>query len=310
MSGGVVFLGGGGANDSGGGGDAGGAGGADALKERAATALERALAFARAHGGELGLARAHAALRAEPATRARALAGARQQGDGAFAPLGADGECAVARELRALGAAPAFAATLDALALFAELRCDDGDDVERAVRFVEGRADPDGGFGGALAAGADEDARVLATALAAGSLGRSRYARPEGLAAAATWLAARFAPERVEAASFAGLAALALFYATVPDELADEALQWCGRELEKRFRSHRVEALSVVQVLLACQAGSLPGASFAPEELLERLLAEQARDGGFDALCPDGAAARVAPSVDAMRGIIGLCATF
>lgn len=283
----------------------GASGGAALLKESAAAALERALAFVEQHGDALGRARAAHALRAGPAADVDALVRAAQRADGSCAPLGHGAANALVSELRTRIDDAALADALEALALYAEIRHDDGAHIERAVRFVE--AALEGARGLALRESGDA---LFATALAAGSLGRSRYARPESLAAAASLLAARFSPDLVEAAGLGELAALALFYSCVPDELGDEALQWCGRELEKRYRAQRVEATGVVQVLLACRAGSLPGAGFAPEELLERLLAEQARDGGFDALCPGGPPARVGASIDAMRGIIGLCATF
>ena len=277
------------------------------LKERAASALELALGFVRAHGDELAELRAHVALRAEPVAKWVEALQALQQGDGSFAPSDVSGGGWLGRELQSRGVDDALCGTLEALALFSEVRQDDAACVEAAVRFVEVRQRGDGSFAAGVSSG---DAEIVITGVAAGSLGRSRYARPEILAAAGSWLGERFSPDRVEQGHFAERAAFAMYYSNAPDDASDEALQWCGRELERGFRSHACESLAVMQVLLACQVGSLPGATFAPEELLERLLEEQARDGGFDALAPEGPAARVGTTIDAMRAIIGLCATF
>ena len=303
----VVFL--GGANPPGGDGPGGLPGEpGDALKERAASALERALGFVTAKGDALALRRAHVALQAEPSAGYAEMLAAAQNDDGSFAPFDAPSAGWLGRELAERGSSDTFAGTLQALALHADVRQDNAPHVEAACRFLEARQAEDGSF--ALREGGSEEDTIFATALAAGSLGRSHFARPEHLAAAGGWLDERWSPDRIEGGRYGELVAFAVYYSNVPDDRADEALQWCGRELEKGFRSHALESLQVMQVLLACQAGSLPGASFAPEELLERLLSEQAGDGGFDALCVEGAAWRVGPTIDAMRAIIGLCATF
>jgi hypothetical protein len=278
-----------------------------ALKERAASALERALEFVREHGDERTLLRSYVALRAEPVGRFVEAIEAGQRTDGSFPPLSGPSRGWLGRTLTECGVDAALCGTLEGLGLLAEERQDDAPCAEAAVRFVEAAQRPDGSF---PADGEDETARIVVTGIAAGSLGRSRYSRPEGLAAAGAWLGERFHPDRVEKGHVAERTAFAMYYSNAPDDRADEALQWCGRELERGFRSHALEALEVLQLLLACQAGSLPGASFAPEELLERLLGEQAADGGFDALSAGGAPARVAPTIDAMRAVIGLCATF
>jgi hypothetical protein len=283
---------------------------ATALKERAAGALERALGFVCETGDALAQLRARVALQAEPASAFALAIAALQADDGSFAPFEAPSRGWVGRELEALGVHPRLRGTLEALALLSDARQDDAPCAEAAVRFVEAAQQLDGCFASFAGAPGDESAIVVLTGIAAGSVGRSRYARPEALADAGAWLGQRFAPERVEAGHLAERTAFAMYYSNAPDELSDEALQWCGRELERGFRSHALEALEVMQTLLACQAGSLPGASFAPEELLERLLGEQAGDGGFDALSPGGPLLRVAPTIDAMRAVIGLCATF
>ena len=54
-------------------------------------------------------------------------------------------------------------------------------------------------------------------------------------------------------------------------------------------------------------AQALPGATFDVTELLERLLEEQAGDGGFAELSASGPAARTTQTFDAMLGIVRLC---
>jgi len=277
-----------------------------ALKERAAASLERALAFVVEHGDSLAQLRAHVALQAEPAAVLTERMAALQAADGSFAPVSEACRGWLGRVLLERRAEDRLRGTLEALAILSDARQDDAPAAEAAVRFVESLQAEDGSFACGLA---DESAVVVVTGMAAGSLGRSRYARPEGLADAGAWLGTRFNPDLVEQ-GHAECAAFAMYYSNAPDDLADEVLQWCGRALEKGFRSHAAESLAVMQVLLACQVGSLPGASFAPEELLERLLGEQAPDGGFAALEPGGPVARVASTTDAMRAVIGLCATF
>lgn len=292
---GIVFLGGGDAPAD-----------ATALKERAADALERALGFVREHGDHLAVRCAHVALRAIPAAELADAVSALQRSDGSFEPVEEPCRGWLARALAYAGAEAPVRDTLVCLALLADARQEDAPSVERAIRFLEARQQPDGSFPTTSSA---PDAAVVVTGIAAGSLGRSRFTRPEILSLAGDWLGERFDPDLVEQSPTA-CTAVAMYYANAPDERSDEVMQWCGRALEKGFRSHALEALAVLQTLLACQVGSLPGASFAPEELLERLLSEQAGDGGFDALQPDGARGRVAPTVDAMRAVIGLCATF
>jgi hypothetical protein len=143
-----------------------------------------------------------------------------------------------------------------------------------------------------------------------GLLGRTRFVRPEVLDGAGRFLGALWTPERVEDGSGATLAAFAHFFTNVHHDLADEALQWCGRELERGFRTHRFEAVFIARVLLWCDAAALPGFGVDPRDLLARLLDEQAGDGGFAELATGGPAARIGPSLDALRAIVALCASF
>jgi hypothetical protein len=103
--------------------------------------------------------------------------------------------------------------------------------------------------------------------------------------------------------------AYALFFTNVGHELADEALQWCGRALEKGFRSRRHDAVATMRILLACDAQAMPGAKFDVVELLDRVLVEQARDGGFAELSLAEPAGRTTQTFDAMLAIVRLCAS-
>jgi hypothetical protein len=64
-------------------------------------------------------------------------------------------------------------------------------------------------------------------------------------------------------------------------ELSDAALQWCGRELERGFRSRACDALRAARVFVLCHASALPGASLTGRELCQALAGEQTADGGF-----------------------------
>ena len=154
---------------------------------------------------------------------------------------------------------------------------------------------------------AQAGSEVFWTAMVAGILGRTPVSRPSLLEAAGAFLGERFEPEAVEE-DYSALCAYAHFFTNVAHERADEALQWCGRALEKGFRSRRLEAVATLRVLLTCDAQAMPGASFDVIELLERLLEEQAGDGGFAELSPGGPAARTTQTFDAMLAIVRLCA--
>jgi len=296
--------------------------GADRRRERAATALEAALGFALRHGDALARLRARVVVEVEPVRGLREALAARQHADGGFAPFDGASRSWLGRALAAAGVAGPLGGALEGGWWLAEARGVGSEADRRLVQRLEALQGADGGFAPVSSRGGD---RLAATALAAGMLARSPFARPEALEAAGAWLAQHWSPDLLEepapapggsaapddaAAGDVWLrtAACSLYFSNAHPDVSDEALQWCGRALEKGFRSRRREALAVVQVLSLCEIGALPGASFAPEELLDALFAEQAADGGFDALCAGTALARVEPTLDAMRALIGLCA--
>jgi len=133
--------------------------------------------------------------------------------------------------------------------------------------------------------GDDEDSRIVATAMIAGHLGKTRCARPGCLAGAAAFLASRWSPDRVQGFVWRSVAAWAHFFANVPHHLADEGLQWCGRELERGYRAGRFDAVSCGRALVWCDGAALPGARLDAAELRAAILERFDRE-------PDAGAAR------------------
>jgi hypothetical protein len=282
----------------------GGEGGAEAiaaLREAAASALERALAFVDAHGDGLSRLRARAILGAATAQDAADAVAARQRPDGSFPRLGAS-------LVEALGALPEGAApeellgTLDALAALAEQRALHHPCLEATVAWLARAQRDDGSW---EAAGPEE--RFALTGMLGGFLARTRIARPELVRGAADFLAAHWSPEALERQVGTRAAAAAQIFSNAPHDLADEVLQWCGRELERGFRTGRLEALAVADALVRCEALALPGFGVGATELLAALLGEQARDGGFAALAAGGAPSRVVPTLGGLVALLALC---
>jgi hypothetical protein len=281
----------------------------DDLRERAATALERASHFIEAHGDALAQSRTASLLEVKPVAETVRRIEERQNADGSFPRLIALPRDAEAEVMRAWDADEGSVGTLQALSMLADLRQLVLPVVDRAVAFVSSRQLEDGSWGSSVASESAE-ARLIGSAMLTGVLGRTRAVRPDVLGSAASFVAERWAPERVEGAPWGAVAGFASFFANVHDERSDEALQWCGRELERGFRTRRFDALAVLRVLLTSDAVVLPGSQLTPPELLHALLGEQASDGGFAELESAGAGARVEPTLDAALGILRLCAAF
>jgi len=296
---------------------------ADMLRRRSADALEAAYGFLKRQQDDWALLRAEVLCEARPASALADALAAVQRPDGSFPILtlisgGGLGFPAMApASLDATAAA--IVGSFEALTIAADARVLHAEWVESTVRFLESRQHPDGAYRvsegpSALAASPDSsvpessiESDVFWTGMVAGMLGRLPLARPEGLDAAGGWLAGRFSPEAVEHDGFSALCAYAHFFTNVAHDLSDEALQWCGRALEKGFRSRRLEAVATLRVLLLCDAQAMPGASFDVGELLGRVLEEQAGDGGYAELSPGGPATRTTQTFDAMLAIVRLC---
>ena len=295
-----------------------------ALRLRAAEALERAYGFLEGAGDAWARLRAQVLCGARPASALvdRIVAAQRPDGRvdiGTLVAGGAPGFPAL--DLARLDDdARAILGTLEAFLVAADAGVLHGAWVESAARALEARQAPDGAFrvrAGAerssapravagADAGADETSDVFFTGMVAGMLGRTPFSRPATLERAGAFLADRFSPDAVEN-GYPALLAYSLFFTNAGHERADEALQWCGRALEKGFRSRRHDAVVTLRVLLSCDAQAMPGASFDVVELLERLLEEQARDGGFAELALGGPGARTTQTFDAMLAIVRLC---
>ncbi|MEB2344188.1 MAG: hypothetical protein OZ948_05565 [Deltaproteobacteria bacterium] len=231
--------------------------------------------------------------------RARAFAAAAREGDPLERARLAQllGEAPPEALLAVLPAADTPAAALRALALLAEAGALDRSAADPAVRAIEAAQRSDGAF---AAGGAGEQAALVTTGIAAGLLARSAFARPAPLRRAGAWLSARWAPERVKDGDFGRLAAYAGWLANANPEIADAALQWCGREWERGFRSGRLGAAQAARVLLLADAPTLPGARLAPGEIAPALLAAQEGDGGWPAA---GGGDRVAATAEALAAL-------
>lgn len=202
-----------------------------------------------------------------PAPRA-ALAealGAAQREDGAF-PAAVDTEGPVAATARALAALHAAGLGEHPVA-------------EAAVGFLCHAQDAEGGF--ADPQDADADARLARTGQVAALLSRSAFARASVLRAAEAWLRAAWSVERVQGGEARPLLAFLCALSSLPSELSDEALQWCGRELERGFRTGTIGAVDAARAFLGCGALALPGARLEAAEVVASLLAAQEADGGF-----------------------------
>jgi len=190
---------------------------------------------------------------------------------------------------------PSVASTADALGWLVALGVTEGAVVDGAAAFLAGEQAADGGWKGAAAAGEGE--AVALTAALCGSLARCPAARLSSLRRAAGYLAAHWSEERVRAGSYPEIAGYLHAFAGLPADLdvADEALQWCGRELERGFRIGAFDPVRVAHVFVLCDAAALPGARLGAAELLEALLRAQAPDGSFGGFCtPERSTCRAA----------------
>jgi hypothetical protein len=255
-----------------------------------AAALARARAFVARAGSPLARLRADVLAGEAPAGRLAALVESRQLASGAVGPLEEDGPAGVVTTAAAL-------ALLDELGALAQ-PC-----AERAAVWLASSQAGDGSF--SPSEDANADARLLFTASLAAHLARTGRVRESVLDAAGEHVAAGFSVDRVQRGDWEAIAAFFPFFAEHPGDLADAALQWCGRELERGWRTGRFDALRAARVFVACQARALPGAKLDARELVPALLASQAGDGGFGARGgPD--AERVERTLEAMLALARL----
>lgn len=279
-----------------------------ALKQRSAAALEQAFGFLEREAGRAELDRARVLMGIDAADAwieswvGEASANGALPVQGLFAGGGAGGA-----DLEPASPPKALLGTLESLMVLADADRLRVPCVERAALYLRSVQNADGSFG-------DDDVpepmRLFLTGMIAGLLGQTTGVRPDLLVAAGDWIGPRFSPEAVEGGRWSAITAFAVFFSNVSHERSDEALQWCGRELERGYRTGRFEAGSTLRALLHCDALAMPGASLDPVELLDRLLGEQAGDGGFAELAAGGRPARITPTVDAIHSIVSLCQRF
>jgi hypothetical protein len=244
----------------------------EALGEVAA-AMRRAAEFVETTGDELSIARAHAAIGAQPATAVIELIS------------DPDPDPPVSRLLRGLG-------------IFDDLRCMNAAPVERACTLLAAAQQSDGAWSDN--ASASDDERIFATGMLAGYLAKTPFVRQGTLAAAAQFLAAHWDPDRIKGSAWGANAAYFHCFALVRHEEADAILQWCGRELERGLLTDVYDAVRTARIFALCRAHALPGSRLAAGDLVTRMLDEQHEDGGF---APKGDAskrARVAHTLEAL----------
>jgi hypothetical protein len=219
------------------------------------------------------------------AARDRAARYVRERGD-ALAALRAGallGELPGARVTEALAERGAFdagapAEWLPALAALDQVDQLDAPTVAPAVDALAGRLGEDGAWGDPAA---PLEERIVLTADLGGFLTKTLRWRPRYRVAVEGFLARTWSPDRVKRGAWAPIAAYAHFFSFADSELSDPVLQWCGRELDRGFRTRLFDAGATARVLIQCRGTALPGASLTAGELAEALVAEQTEDGGF-----------------------------
>jgi hypothetical protein len=280
----------------------------DALRERAAGVLERALGFVERHGDETSRLRAYVALEATSSDEGLNVLEGRQDEDGSFSPLGCVLDRSTESRLREANVPDEILGSLEALAVLADWRLLYAPAAERVVDFLRSAQQPDGGWGVASGSAADSNERIYTAAMLAGFCGSTRSARPEMIVLARDYIARHWSVERIRKEGWMLVTAYAHYYSIVTDDDRDVALPWCGRELERGYSAGEYSARASMRVLLYCDAVALPGTEFDIPELLGKLLDEAQDDGSFDAGEPS-ATGRLGPTIDAMIGILRLCRT-
>ena len=239
----------------------------------ASAAMQRAAAFVESADDEVATARARALVGTQPAS-------------------------VVVELLRGPGLEPSVSRLLWALGIFDDLRCTNAIPVERACDGLAAAQQSDGSWSDR--ASAPEDERIFATGMAAGYLAKTPFARQSTLASAADYLAAHWSPDRVKGSAWGANAAYSHCFALIRHEQADAILQWCGRELERGFRTGVYGAVRTARVFVLCKAHALPGSRLTVAELVARALDEQMDDGGYALPGDSSRRARLAHTLDAL----------
>ena len=253
-----------------------------------ADVMSRAQAYVDSHGDTLDRARAAALAGTGQKGAVLEHLAPQQRDDGAVAAAGGSG----------------VAETLFALSVVDDLRSMEAPLVERMCFFLASAQQPDGSW--SAVDGDSVDTCLYVTGMLAGHLAKTRWVRPQLLTAAGDFLAQHWSPDRVQGGNWRGIAAHAHCFANIPHDFGDEVLQWCGRELERGFRSKHWGAVQTARVLVHCDAHAIPGAQLAAAELLKAIEAEQEGDGGWLDLADPSRAARVTRTLDAMTASVHL----
>ncbi|MDJ0788843.1 MAG: hypothetical protein QNK05_18695 [Myxococcota bacterium] len=231
----------------------------------ATPAFERARGFVEAHAGAQEQAMARALCGLATAVEVAASIEAELEPDGGLP--GPDPEARLEATTRALRC-------IDQLGLLAHPV------VESMARFLVAAQHDDGSFGAA----ADAQARVWLTAAVGAALSRVPSVRLSVLRAAEGFAMGQWDVEKVQGGGDAARATILATFellAAMPSELSDEALQWCGRELERGFRTGAFSALEAARVFVRCGADALPGTRLGAADVMPPLLASQLEDGSF-----------------------------
>jgi hypothetical protein len=242
----------------------------------ASASMQRAAAFVESAGDEVAIGRARALIGTQPAS-------------------------VVVELLWNPGPEPSVGRLLWTLAILDDLHCRDATPVERACDSLAAAQQSDGSWSDR--ASAPEDERIFATGMITGYLAKTPFVRQSTLASAADYLAARWNPDRVKGSAWGTNAAYFHCFALVRHEQADAILQWCGRELERGFRTGVYDAVRTARVFALCKAHALPGSRLAVAELVARILDEQMADGGYALSGDSSRRARVSHTLDALAAL-------
>ncbi len=282
----------------------------EALRERAAGALEAALGFVELHGNELARLRARIAVGLDPLDRGLSLLSSYQSEDGSFR----DSRGGLRQvlpgpledALRSWNGGEGVCETLEAFSVLSDWQRLYEPSCDRAVEFLRRTQCADGGWGAGTSTLADHPMRIFATGCLAGFLGRTRTARPEVLRAAGGYLRELWSVDSLRNRGWPAVAAFAHYFTNVHDDAGEAALPWCSREIERGRATGEYRAVEVLRILFYCEASALPGADFCSDSLLADLMDEQLADGSVRP-AEGPAEGRVASTLDAMMFMLRLC---
>lgn len=193
-----------------------------------------------------------------------------------------------------------------ALALFEALdpaRQLSGPEVEALVARLTEQLGEDGSWG---APGEPEEARLVRTGLLGGYLAKTLMLRPRFGHAIDAYLSRHWDEELVKTGSWEPIAAFTLWFSMNDSELSDGVLQWCGRELDRGFRTKQFDAVTTSRIFVLCDALALPGSSLSALDLCEAIANEQTEEGGFALGRRSLAGEPVADALDAMASLVHL----